>query len=116
MTDRRKQRGISFLGVLMAMVVLAVAALVVAEIVPTALEYQAVQRAVVKARNAGATPADVRSLFDRHAQVDNVTSISGKDLEIGREAEGMVVRFAYERQIHLVGPAYLLLKYSGKAS
>ena len=33
------------------------------------------------------------------------------DLEIAKRGEKVVVSFAYDREIHLVGPAYLVLKY-----
>jgi hypothetical protein len=57
----------------------------------------------------------VRSIFDRAASVDNIKSISGKDLEVSKEGEKIVVSFAYQREIHLFGPAYLTLKYSGRS-
>ena len=33
----------------------------------------------------------------------------------GEENDVVVVSFAYEREIHLAGPAYLTLKYEGKS-
>ena len=57
----------------------------------------------------------MRSLYERSAEVDNITSMKGKDLEITKDGETIVVKFAYEREIHLVGPAYLTLKYRGQS-
>ena len=54
---------------------------------------------------------EVRSIFDKAAAIDNISSITGKDLEVTKENDKMVVRFAYQREIHLAGPAYLTLKY-----
>ena len=39
--------------------------------------------------------------------------ITGKDLEVTKEGDKVVVSFAYQREIHLAGPAYLTLKYAG---
>lgn len=115
MTHRFKsgQRGMSFLGVLVVGGLLAVTGVVVAQIVPTAIEYQAINKAANKARE-GNTVAEVRSIFDKAAAIDNINTISGKDLEVTKEGDKIVVSFAYQREIHLAGPAYLTLKYSGR--
>ena len=59
--------------------------------------------------------AEVRAVFDRAAAVDQISSISGKDLGITKDGSQIVVSFSYEREIHLVGPAYLLLRYEGRS-
>lgn len=118
MTNRglpARQRGLSFVGLVLLLVALAASGVVLAQLVPTVLEYRAVQRAADRAQ-AGSSPAEIRQLFDRSAQVDNITAIAGRNLEIVRRADGgSTVRFAYEREIHLAGPAYLLMKYSGES-
>ena len=59
---------------------------------------------------------EVRTAFERMKQVEySISSISGKDLEISKENDRIVVLFAYQREIHLAGPAYLTLKYSGRS-
>lgn len=108
------QRGMSFIGLLFVGGVLAVTGVVLAQVVPTAMEYQAVLKAAKKA-SEGSTVPEVRSLFDKAASVDNINSISGKDLEVTKENDKVVVSFAYEREIHLAGPAYLTLKYAGQS-
>jgi hypothetical protein len=35
---------------------------------------------------------------------------------VTKEDDKVVVRFAYQREFHLVGPAYLTLKYSGQSN
>ncbi|MEA3393729.1 MAG: DUF4845 domain-containing protein, partial [Pseudomonadota bacterium] len=49
------------------------------------------------------------------AQIDDIKSISGKDLEVTKEGDTVVVSFAYQREIHLAGPAWLTLKYAGRS-
>jgi hypothetical protein len=109
---RSRQRGLSFVGLLMVAGLLAAAGVIIAEIVPTAIEYQGVLKAVNKAQE-GTSVAEVRGIFDKAAAVDNIKSISGKDIEVSKEGDKIVVSFAYQREIHLVGPGYLTLKYSG---
>jgi len=59
--------------------------------------------------------AEVRAIFDRAAAIDDISSINGTDLKIAKEGDKVVVSFAYEKEIQLVDPAYLLLKYSGRS-
>lgn len=109
-----KQHGVSFIGMLILAGLLAVVGVVVAQAVPTVIEYQAVLKAANKAKE-GNTVAEVRSIFDKATSVDNISSISGKDIEVSKENDKVVVKFAYQREIHLAGPAYLTLKYAGQS-
>lgn len=109
-----RQRGISFLGLVFVAVVLACVGVVVAQVIPTLIEYQAIQKAANKAKE-GTTVPEVRAIFDRAQAIDDFKSVSGKDLEIRKEGEKVVVSYAYEREIPLFGPAYLVLKYKGEA-
>ena len=111
---RSRQRGMSFLGLLVFGGFLAMTGVITAQIVPTAIEYQAVLKAVNKARD-GNSVAEVRSIFDRAAAVDEIKSLTGKDLEVTKEGDKIVVSFAYQREIHLAGPGYLTLKYTGRS-
>ena len=110
------QRGISFIGLLILGIVLALLAIVGARVLPTATEFMAIQKAVKKAAADGDTVPAVRAAFDRTAAVDYISSISGKDLEITKQGDKVVVEFAYDKEIPLAGPAYLLLKYCGSSA
>lgn len=111
---RTRQRGISFIGLLFVGGILAMAGVVAAQVFPTVLEYMAVQKAVQRA-TAGQSVVEVRGIFDKQTEVDTITSISGKDLEVTKEGDKVVVKFSYQREIHLVGPAFLTLKYAGRS-
>lgn len=111
---KSRQRGISFFGLVFVGGVLAVTGVIAAQVAPTFIEFQAVGRAANKAAE-GTTVPEVRSIFDKAATVDNITSIKGSELEVTKENDRTVVIFAYQREIHLAGPAYLTLKYSGRS-
>ena len=108
------QSGFSLLGMLFVVGVLASAGVLAAQAFPTVLEYQAVLKAVQKA-SAGNTVGEVKQIFDKAAQIDDINSISGKDLEVTKEGDKVVVKFAYNKEIHMFGPAFLLLKYIGRS-
>ena len=111
---KQRQRGLTFFGLLFVGVLLAFAGVTLAQVVPTYIEYMAIQKAVLKS-SSGTTVAEVRTTFDKAAQIDDITSISGKDLEVSKQADKVVVSFAYTREIHLMGPAYLVMKYEGSS-
>lgn len=111
---RNRQRGVTFIGLVLAAAVLVFGAVVGMQVFPTVVEFLAIQKAVKKSA-AGNTVAEVRGIFDKATQIDNISSISGQDLEVSKEGDVVVVSFAYQREIHLGGPAYLLLKYRGSS-
>lgn len=111
---KSSQRGVSFLG-LVVMVALGVSIFIVgAKVVPTVIEHQAILKAVEKAK-AGNTVPEVRTIFDKAATIDDISSISGKDLDVSKSGDKVVVAFAYNKEIELFGPAYLLIKYTGRS-
>jgi hypothetical protein len=112
MAGKSAQRGISFITVLFIVGVLAAAGVMVMQAFPSFLEYQAALKAINKAKDAGSV-VEIRRSFDRAAEIDAITTISGKDLEIAKNGDQVEVSFAYEKQFHMFGPAYLLLKYQG---
>lgn len=112
MKRKQSQRGFTLVGLIMVGAVLAFTGVVVAQVVPTYIEFMAVQKAAKKATQ-GSTVAEVRSIFDKAAQIDDIRTITGQDLEVGKEGDQVVVSFAYSREIHLAGPAYLTMKYEG---
>lgn len=111
---KSRQLGISFIGLLFVVGVLASLALLGAQAFPTVVEYQAILKAVQKA-SQGNTVAEVRQIFEKASDIDNISSITPKDLDISKDGDKVVVKFAYSREIHMFGPAYLLLKYSGRS-
>lgn len=111
MAGKSRQRGISFITLLFILVVLGAVGALVLQTTPSFLEYQAAVKAINRAKDE-VTVAQVRAAFDRAAQVDNITSITGKDLEVTKEGDRVVVSFAYHKEFHMFGPAWLLMKYA----
>ncbi len=110
-----RQRGLGFFGLLLLIVVLGGGGVLLARMVPSLVEYQAVIKAAKRAAG-GSSVADARSLFDRTAAVENITSITGRDLEITNPGtDHMVVKFAYQREFPVAGPVFITLKLEGRA-
>ncbi len=112
---KSKQHGATFLGMLFIAAVLGILFVVGSRVIPTVLEYQAILKAVNTAKNGGSV-AEVRSMFDKNQATGYFDSISAKDLVIEKIADKHVVSFAYQKEIPLAGPVYLLFKYEGKSN
>jgi hypothetical protein len=113
----RRQRGVTLFGLMFWAIVIGVTALVVMRVLPTVNEYYTIQRAVDKiAREGGTTVPEIRASFDKQKQIEySITSIDGRDLQITKENDQVVVSFAYDKEIELVAPVYLLIKYEGRS-
>ncbi|MEY2952399.1 MAG: hypothetical protein RLZZ401_486 [Pseudomonadota bacterium] len=112
---KRYQTGFSLLGLIFWGAIFGMLFVVGSQVAPTLIEYQAILKASKKAAQEGNSVAEVRAIFDRAGAIDNINSISGKDLDVTKEGDKIVAAFAYNRELHLAGPAYLLIKYSGRS-
>lgn len=114
---RRDQRGVTLIGLVFWGVLVASVALVAIKVLPTMNEYFTIQRAVNKlATSGGNTVPEIRKAFERQKDIEYaITSINAKDLEITKENERLVIKFAYDKEIELVEPVYLLIKYRGRS-
>jgi Tfp pilus assembly protein PilE len=113
---RRRQRGLTLIGLLFLAVVIIVVGVVALRVVPSALEYMAIRNAVEKVVDSGAqTTRDLQMEFDRQAAVDDITSIRGSDLIVEKLNGATVVSFAYQKRIVLAGPVSLLIDYHGSS-
>ncbi len=112
---RPAQRGVTLIGLLFWAIIIACVALVGLKVLPTVNEYFTIQRAVNKvAKEGGSTVPEIRAAFDRQKDIEySISSISGKDPEVTKENEKVVVKFAYDKEIELIQPVFLLIKYRG---
>ena len=113
----RHQRGVTLFGLMFWAILIGITALVVMRVLPTVNEYYTILRAVEKiAKEGGGTVPEIRNAFERQKQIEySISSISSKDLQITKENEQVVVSFAYDKEIELVAPVYLLIKYEGRS-
>lgn len=111
---RNRQRGISPIGVLIVGALLGFALLLGFRTVPAINEYMAVQRiikAVAEEGDRGASVADLRRSFDKRGQIDDVTSITGADLEISKDSGKVQIEVGYERRVPVAGNVSLVIDF-----
>lgn len=111
---RSRQRGLSFIGVVFLGLIAVAIFAIGGQSIPIFLEYQAVNKAASKAAKEGSTVNDVRGIFDRASAIDNISAIQGKDLDVVKRGDKIVVSFKYSREIALAGPAFLVYRFEGQ--
>ena len=114
--SKKEQQGITLVGLIFVLLILGGIGVLALKVFPTVSEYMTIKKAIVSAKAAGSTPQEIRSSFDKNADIGYVTSISGKDLIIQPGDNGLEVSFDYQKIIPLVGPASLMIEYQGSTS
>ena len=109
------ESGVSLSGLIVVLVVLGALALVAIKVTPAFLEYRAVKNAIVKAKaDAGSgSVREIQQAFDRNAGVNDVSSISGRDLVITRDGGSTEISFDYEKKVPLTGSISLTFNFDG---
>lgn len=116
-TGPKQQRGVTLLGLVFWAVLISMGALVAMRVLPTVNEFATIKRVVTKiAAEGGSTVPEIRAAFERAKSIEYaIQSISGKDLDVTKDNDRVVVSFAYDKEIELFGPVSLLIKYRGRS-
>ena len=112
----QSQRGMTLVSLVIVGLVLAFFALIAAKLVPGYVEYLAIKKVVTTAAAEETSVAGIRKRLAFGAMVDDIESIQGDDLIIEGEPGAYVVSFEYERETHVAGPAYIVMKYKGSSA
>ncbi len=113
-----RQRGASLISLLFLAIVVGFLFMLGMSAFPSVNEYLTIRKAVSRImRGNPATAESIRGAFDKTAEVEfSIHTIAGKDLKIVQVGDGFRTSFAYNVEIPIVEPVYLLMKYSGSAS
>jgi hypothetical protein len=113
----RVQRGMGLFGLLFLLVLIGAVVLVGLKVFPTVNEYLTIKRAVNKiAASSPNNVDDVRRAFEATKAVEySIVSIGGKDLIVTKNGDDLNIAFAYNVEIELIPPVFLLMKYRGQA-
>ena len=112
-----RQRGVTLFGLLFWAVLVGFVALIGMRVLPALNEYFTIKRAINKVATEGSTVAEIRASFEKQKDIEySIVSISAKDLTITKENEKVVVSFAYDKEVELVKPVFLLIKFEGRSN
>ena len=110
-TSLAAQRGLSLSGLLVILITLGLLALLAMKIFPTFLEYRSSKVGIQAAKKVGGTPREMRDAFDKTANINDISGLSGKDLIFTKESGETEVAFSYDKQIPLIDNVMLVIHY-----
>ena len=118
MRSRHRQSGLTIIGfVLVAAIVLSIA-MIGFRVMPSYIEYFSVEKTLRQTlTNARDNPTldQLRKDFDLKASADYIDSVRGRDLELTREGNELVLTASWTSTLHLVGNVSILLEFEASA-
>ena len=108
-----RQRGISLTGLILGLIVLGLAAVVAIKVIPSWLEYRSIKDGIARVKEEGGSVAEMQKAFDKFADINNVSSLRGRDLVITREGGEPEISFAYQKRIEFTDKASIVIDYDG---
>ena len=107
------QRGLSLVSLIFVGLIVVALLAVGMKTVPALTEYFAIERAVQRISSEGQTVRDIRSAFDRYATIDDIKSIAGKDLDVTKDADHIVVSYSYQYSIPITDNVRIVIDFAG---
>lgn len=114
--SRTRQAGLGLVSLIFVGVLVVALLIIGAKLVPAITEYLAIEKAVKQIRIDASTVPELRKAFDRYAQIDDIKSIAGKDLDITKESDKVVISYAYSYQIPIMENVRLVIDFAGTTS
>ncbi len=106
------------IGMLVACIVIVIVAIGGLKIAPAYIEYFKVKKAImgIAQTSSKGTVLEVRQAFDRRAAIDDIDVIAGRDLEVTKEGNDIVISFAYPRRISLFGNVSVVFDFAASSN
>jgi hypothetical protein len=112
---KHRQRGATFLGIVAILLILGTAVYAGIRLVPIYLDYMKVARSMEQVRDEHAAidtnPMLIRKSLERRWDVEDITGIFWKDVEIKKTADGYDIHAGYEVEQQFLYNIYLLVKF-----
>jgi len=111
---RNKLAGVSLMGLIIVLVILAVIALFAMKVIPSYMEFRGMKNAIqaIAREKPNGSPAEIRKSFEARSNIDDFASIKPSDLDIQKG----VISFAYRKEVPLWTGVALCIDYSASTS
>jgi len=111
---RSRQRGATFLGMVVILAILGFALYAGIRLTPLYLEYMAVARALeqtAKEESGATSPQTLRNALDRRWTIETIDSIQPKDIEIKKAGSGFTMRAWYRAEAPFISNVSLVADF-----
>ena len=117
---KQRERGATFLGIVVILLILGSAVYAGIRLVPVYLEFSKVARALEQVRDEHAAIDTnlqmIRNSLERRWDVEDISRIGWKEIEIRKTSDGFDVTAAYDAEEPFVANVYLLVKFDKTVS
>jgi len=112
----KTQRGLSLIGLIVVLFIVAALALLGMKLAPSLIEYRSAKTAIegIAAQNPQ-SPAEVRKAFESRSAIDDINTVKPTDLEISKEGNALVIAFSYRKEVPLFKNVGLYIDYAARA-
>jgi hypothetical protein len=104
---RNHQQGMTFIGLLLILALLGVVLYAGIRLAPLYLNYMKVARTMdsvaAEVKGDNPDPGAVRTLIDRHFNIEDPTGVTVKDIEITKDEGGVQMHVAYDDSVPYLG-------------
>ncbi len=111
----QRQRGATFLGIVIILAILGTAVYAGIRLVPVYLDYMKIARSLEQVKEEHSAiqtnAALIRKSLERRWDVEDATGIDWKDVEINKVSDGYELVANYEYEVPFVYNVYLLVKF-----
>jgi hypothetical protein len=115
-----RQRGASILSMLFLAIIVGFVMLMGARVFPSVNEYLTIRQAVSKIMKSNpASPGEIRTSFEKASEVEysiHTINASNLDIQVLGDTGNIRTSYAYNVEIPIIEPVFLLVKYSGSAT
>lgn len=110
----RRQAGVSLVGLIVVLVILAVVALFGMKVVPSYLEFRSMKKAIeaIARERPNGNPADIRRAFETRGTIDGFESVKPQDLDVSKGS----ISFAYRKEVPLFTGVALCIDYAASTA
>jgi hypothetical protein len=117
---RNKQQGVSLSGLLIWSVIIVLVAILGMRLVPSFIEYAAIKRALMATASdpdlQNAAARELRLAFDKRAAIDEIKSVSGRDIVINKQNTQVMLSVSYAVKKPLFANVSLLIDFEAASN
>jgi hypothetical protein len=116
-TARGSQNGMTYLGMLILMIVIAFGAIIVIKVVPLYLEHFKVESSMKslaqepKDQLAGLPPSEIEKLLIKRLSINDVEHVTKDDISVTKEGGKTVISIDYEARVSLFMNIDLVVRF-----
>jgi hypothetical protein len=104
-------------ALIIVLIIISIVAMFGMKVIPSFLEFRAAKSAIeaIAREKSGGSVGDIRRAFENRTAIDDINAVKSTDLEISKDASGVIISFAYRKEVPLFTNVGLYIDYTARA-